>query len=59
MMNYLKTSLPCCSMIVLAHRREERNGKLDDDDDKDDGNYDDDDDNDVDVDCDDDDDGQV
>jgi len=25
---YLKTSLPCCSMMVLAHRREERNGKL-------------------------------
>ena len=26
--DHLKTSLPCCSMIVLAQRREDRNGKL-------------------------------
>ena len=29
METHLKTSLPCCSMMVLAQRREERNGKLD------------------------------
>ena len=26
--DHLKTSLPCCSMIVLAQRREDRKGKL-------------------------------
>ena len=30
--DHLKTSLPCCSMMVFAQRRDERNGKLDHDD---------------------------